>query len=385
MNTIKINIDGYSKELKKMIICKLSYFSNEIVEIKDLKEYLLVNINSINPENLENEIINFVKDIGDNFKDVDENIYFSHDTNLSFYEENIYDKLLKNKCLVTFGQGLIGFTDEFLKVFNQVDEFICYLAKLVDAKDYIYPDLIDVDTLNKCNYLSQFPHQLVFASNIEKKAKTINCFCNDIEKNCMCIKNKLDEPKLINKPTICYHVYKQFENTIIEEPPKIITSKGRCKRYESLNTKTLERLLDFTMREIVFIGKKEQVLEKREFLMQQVQSAISKMDIYSNIKTSYDPFFTSKYTPKALIQKKFKLKYELNAYLPDSQDELSIGSFNYHGTFFGEKFNIKLRDGSFAHTACIGFGLERFTYAYLNQKGNNCKKLETFLEEIKLG
>ena len=54
MNTIKINIDGYSKELKKMIICKLSYFSNEIVEIKDLKEYLLVNINSINPENLEN-------------------------------------------------------------------------------------------------------------------------------------------------------------------------------------------------------------------------------------------------------------------------------------------------------------------------------------------
>jgi seryl-tRNA synthetase len=71
----------------------------------------------------------------------------------------------------------------------------------------------------------------------------------------------------------------------------------------------------------------------------------------------------------AIMQKKFKLKYELGIILPYSNKELACGSFNYHGSFFTDTFNIKSKDERPINTGCIAFGLERLVYAYLCQKG----------------
>jgi seryl-tRNA synthetase len=47
-----------------------------------------------------------------------------------------------------------------------------------------------------------------------------------------------------------------------------------------------------------------------------------------------------------------------------------VGSFNFHERFFGESFGITSAGGEGpVHTACAGFGLERFAYAFLCQHG----------------
>jgi len=46
--------------------------------------------------------------------------------------------------------------------------------------------------------------------------------------------------------------------------PRAITALGNCFRYESTNLTGLERLWDFAMREIVFVGLASCVLENRD-------------------------------------------------------------------------------------------------------------------------
>jgi seryl-tRNA synthetase len=47
----------------------------------------------------------------------------------------------------------------------------------------------------------------------------------------------------------------------------------------------------------------------------------------------------------------------------------AIGSCNYHLDHFGIAFDIRTADGSIAHSACVGFGLERVALALFKTHG----------------
>ena len=47
----------------------------------------------------------------------------------------------------------------------------------------------------------------------------------------------------------------------------------------------------------------------------------------------------------------------------------AIGSSNYHEDHFGHSFGLHLADGTPAHSACIGFGLDRTTLALFATHG----------------
>ena len=47
----------------------------------------------------------------------------------------------------------------------------------------------------------------------------------------------------------------------------------------------------------------------------------------------------------------------------------AIGSANYHEAHFGTSFGLRTPDGAYAHSACVGFGLERITLALFTVHG----------------
>jgi seryl-tRNA synthetase len=47
----------------------------------------------------------------------------------------------------------------------------------------------------------------------------------------------------------------------------------------------------------------------------------------------------------------------------------AICSFNWHQDHFSSVFGIRNADDSVAHTACLGFGLERVTLALIKEHG----------------
>ena len=64
-----------------------------------------------------------------------------------------------------------------------------------------------------------------------------------------------------------------------------------------------------------------------------------------------------------------QLKLEIVAPIASDERPTAIISLNYHQDHFGELFGIKTADGVSAHTACVGFGLERITLALYRRHG----------------
>lgn len=64
------------------------------------------------------------------------------------------------------------------------------------------------------------------------------------------------------------------------------------------------------------------------------------------------------------------LKTELTVRLyGDLDDGTAIVSANCHRDHFGETFGLRTAEGDVAHSACVGFGMERIALALLRTHG----------------
>ena len=82
-----------------------------------------------------------------------------------------------------------------------------------------------------------------------------------------------------------------------------------------------------------------------------------------------DPFFGRGGKVLADGQKAQKLKFEVLVPVISESDPTAVCSFNYHQEHFGHVFGIKTPNGEVAHTACLGFGLERVVMALFQTHG----------------
>jgi seryl-tRNA synthetase len=82
-----------------------------------------------------------------------------------------------------------------------------------------------------------------------------------------------------------------------------------------------------------------------------------------------DPFFGRAGKMLAHSQKEQKLKFEVLIPVISESDPTAVCSFNYHQEHFGQVFGIRTIDDEVAHTACLGFGLERCVMALFKTHG----------------
>jgi seryl-tRNA synthetase len=74
------------------------------------------------------------------------------------------------------------------------------------------------------------------------------------------------------------------------------------------------------------------------------------------------------------------LKYEFVIPICSTEKPTAIGSCNYHLDHFGVAFDIRTHDGAVAHSACVGFGLERVALALFKTHGF---RLESWPREVR--
>ncbi len=378
MKRMEIDLSAYNETLRREIYYRIPYASPDIKKIRSDIDHLYLDIESNEPEEVENKVKILVNKVVGDYIEYEPTIIYESKLNESVETKDIYQALSKNGTIIEYEDGLIGFGKDFLTLYRYFDNLFLKWAQELGAEEYVYPDIINTATLNQCNYIQEFPSNLLFASHVKEDIEIIEDFARLIPEGDECLSDYfLEKPGHICKSAVCIHVYKQFENQQINiQRPIAITSVGKCKRYESLHMKGLDRLLDFTMREIVFVGSRKYVTEKRQQLMEKCMKLMGELKLEANIKTSNDPFFLNQPHAKALLQNKFKLKYELNIKVPATGKELAAASFNYHHTHFTDAFHIQSKGGEAVHTSCIAFGLERFVYAYLSQKGLEAELLK---------
>ena len=272
------------------------------------------------------------------------------------------------------GLGQPALDDIALRLFRYFDRAFEDFGRTWNAEPLLTPTLIPARVLAKCDYFRSFPQNVTFASHLEPNIQTIDSFRSrhaDRETLDEAAKQEMEAPDTCLSPATCYHVYHLHAGKTIPGGGTVHGVCGKCFRFESTNTSDLRRLWDFTMREVVFMGTRDQVLNQRERGLELMAEWLDSHRFAAEIRTASDPFFVA---PDAMAKAYFQLssetKYEMSALLPDGQ-RLAVGSLNYHTDFFGRAFDVQVEGGGPMHSVCIAFGLERWVYAFMQQHGTD--------------
>lgn len=246
------------------------------------------------------------------------------------------------------------------------------LADSFEATPYRFPTLIPAPYLERVNYFRAFPHSLTFVTHLREDLEVIDEFSQQAACDEEGLNTELGAFARIQallSPAVCYHLYFSLADKPLPGGKAVATAVGNCFRYESSNLASLERMWNFTMREVIFVGSKDFVLQSRETARLRMEKVFEKIGLAYRVESANDPFFIGEFRKQAAFQSAFQLKFEIRARLPYKDSTLAAGSYNYHQDFFGRSLNISLPDGSPAHTGCAAFGLERVAFAFLAQFG----------------
>lgn len=288
----------------------------------------------------------------------------------SGFREDPHPLLIEEGELLSYGRGRYGFGPKITGLMDYFDQRVRRMAATFEASAHTFPALIGADVLDRCRYLRNFPASLNMVAHLREDHAVLQDFARTVRldgNELLCDRNGLSGVECLLSPSVCFHWYRWLRDAELPNPVAI-TALGKCFRYESSNLSGLERLWDFTMREIIFVGSAEYVLASKDTLVAESTQFLNELGLAYEISTATDPFFVDSYAVQAAYQQGFDLKFELLAPLPYSGKKLAVGSINYHQDFFGRSFAIGYRGGS-AHTGCIGFGYERLALAFLAQHG----------------
>jgi seryl-tRNA synthetase len=142
---------------------------------------------------------------------------------------------------------------------------------------------------------------------------------------------------------------------------------GHCFRHEpSLDP---ARMQAFRMHEFVYLGDPDGAVAHRDLWLERSADLLSGLGLAVDAVIANDPFFGRTGRMLASNQRADTLKYEIVCAINPDAEPTAISSSNYHVDLFGIGFGIESSNGDVAHTACVGFGVERITLALLAAHG----------------
>ncbi|MEV8477581.1 hypothetical protein [Streptomyces sp. NPDC051173] len=271
------------------------------------------------------------------------------------------------------GQGQVAVGEPFLSLLEYFDRTVKKLLRQdFQVSEYRYPTLISTRALETAGYFGSFPQHLMFVTRLHNDIDVYQEFQEKyagagIDSGVLESCGNVD---YCLPPTMCYHTFHQYSGRELSaDRLHVVTARGKSFRYESDYATTLERLWDFTIREIVFMGARDEVLSARETFMRNVFALVEELGLSGFCEVGNDPFFCGTDTSQRIwSQRLLELKYELRLDVgPDRT--VAVGSFNFHDDLFGRNFGIQHGTDGPVRSACVGFGLERLVYAFLCQYG----------------
>jgi hypothetical protein len=263
---------------------------------------------------------------------------------------DVFDELLAKGVAWEAGEGQIAVGEPVLSLMDRLDAKVRALA--VDefqAREYRYPTIIPTEVLRRCAYFQSFPQLMMFVGRLHADVDSYREFLGELAAG-------RDLPEVLGAncgevdyclpPTMCFHTYHQLADRPLPVRSLAVTSRGKSFRFESRYRRALERLWDFTIREIVFLGPHDFVLRSRARLMERTFDLMAELGLGGHCEVAGDPFFVNADTAQRVWSQQFlELKYELRLPL-DADRDVAVCSFNRHDRFFGESFGIEALAGA---------------------------------------
>jgi seryl-tRNA synthetase len=280
--------------------------------------------------------------------------------------QTFYDGLVAHGLIVPVRvQGAFGRGAVFEDVLERFNALVTTISKDDGAELYTFPPVIDRTIIERTDYLDSFPQLAGTVFSFFGKEKQARELSERVHaKQPWGDMQGMTEVCL--NPAACYPVYPVIAG---ELPAKgrTITMTNWVYRHEPSPEPT--RMQSFRVREFVRAGNPDAVVEWRNTWLQRGIELLQSLGLPAKSDVAADPFFGRAGKMLAESQKQQQLKFEVLVPVISLEKPTAVCSFNYHQDHFGHVFGIHTPGGSDAHTACLGFGLERVVMALFKTHG----------------
>ena len=164
-------------------------------------------------------------------------------------------------------------------------------------------------------------------------------------------------------------------------PIRIFDRSGTSHRYESGGIHGIERVDEFHRIEILWLGTAEQTVETADQLHEKYRHVFEDLLELEWRAARVTPWFMAQ---EGMIETESDTgcggcgcgarigTTDYEAYLPYNKSWLEFQNVSINGDKYPKGFNVKIQSGAECWSGCSGIGLERWTAAFLAQKGLDC-------------
>ena len=278
------------------------------------------------------------------------------------------DELLGSGLLVESGvEGIYGKGERFEDVRIGVDALLSRTAAGLGAERLRFPPLLPRRQLEESGYLNSFPHLVgsVFAfegTDADAKLQQQRASAHEDWSE---FQHMTD---LVLMPAACYPVYPAIAARGPLARGGVTVDAGGAYVFRREPSEDPARLQMFHQREIVRLGEPDVVQAWRDAWRERALELLGSLGLQVQLDLASDPFFGRSGRMLTASQREQQLKFEVLTQIA-GPGPTAVASFNYHQDHFAAAYGIELEDGGAAHTACLGFGLERITIALFRVHG----------------
>lgn len=277
------------------------------------------------------------------------------------------NELFDAKLLIPSGvQGVYGRSGTFENVVNGFGEYVTRMGADKNPEVVRFPPIFNRAHYAKIDHIRNFPDLMgsvhSFTGDAREHADMLHKFENDEDWSCC-----LTPSETMMIPAACYPLYPTAAGTTLPSGGRTVDLEAYVFRHEpSIDP---ARMQIFRQREYVRLGTPDEALEHRNYWLERAKKMLESVGLAVSAVLTDDPFFGRGAKIMKATQREQDLKYELVVPICSEEKPTAVTSCNYHLDSFGGKFSIKTADGETAHTACIGFGLERIALALFKTHG----------------
>ena len=261
--------------------------------------------------------------------------------------------------------GVYGRSGEFEDTIERVDRMVAVWGAADRPEVLRFPPIVSRELFEQSGYLESFPHL----------AGSVHSFGGDERAHRELLQaletggnwsDGFTSAAVMLTAAACHPVYPVFAGRL-PEGGRLVDVMSYCFRREPSDE--VARMQMFRMHEHVRAGDPATALAWREEWIARAQQLTAALGLQTRLQLANDEFFGRGGKLLRLNQRDQRLKLEIVSPLDSHERPSAIISLNYHQDHFGQRFDIRTADGAVAHTACVGFGLERMALALYRQHG----------------
>ncbi len=276
------------------------------------------------------------------------------------------DELIRHGLLITTGvPGVYGRGAEFEDTLARIDRLIQAIGADDHPEVVRFPPVLNRAHFERSGYLESFPHLAGTIHSFSGGERAHGDLLRAVEAGSDW-SAAFPPSQVVLAPAACYPVYPMLTGTL-PNAGRLVDVMAYCFRHEP--SEDAGRMQMFRMHEHVRAADAETVTAWREMWLGRVEWFVDTLGLEARTDVAADPFFGRGGTLLAASQREQRLKLEIVAPIASDDHPTAIISLNCHQTHFGALFDITTADGGVAHTACVGFGLERLTLALYRRHG----------------